>query len=442
MTGPIQVFSHRDTPALRFVLSFIFDTFYGCGFTLMSQKSALNAATPVINYSGDHLSEGIRIVPSGYLSEDDLSLHPLVDFIQWNDLPAFFETEGDLIPFDLFAAVFFLLSRAEEYRKKDRDNHGRFLASHSVLFANDLYSRPLVDEWLMGLLPVIQKQFPGFIPQKRSFRWINTFDVDVAYAYRHRGPLRWLGACAKDLLHLNFYNVFRRLAVQFNGAPDPFDTYHYEAELSVGCDTKYFFLLGNRSRYDKNLSHSGAGLRALISTLSSRAEIGIHPSYESNKSAAILEKEIDRLRNILGEDVVISRQHYLKLSLPQTYRNLIKAGIKEDYSMGYTDRPGFRSGTCTPHYFFDLERQEATQLKLFPLAIMEVSLQDYMGLSAKEAIPIYQSAIDQVKSVNGTFISLWHNESLSETGKWVGWREVYEFMVGLASSRNQNPSKD
>jgi len=441
MTGPIQVFAHRDSPALRFVLSFIFDTFYGCGFTLVSEKSALDVSVPTITYGKDDAGK-LNITPTGYLFQDDLSQYPVIEIVQWKGLPAFFGTGEGNIPFDLFGAIFFLLSRAEEYHNKTRDHHGRFLASHSALFDSGLHSRPLVDEWLMALLPLIRNHFPGFTPQERSFQWINTLDVDVAYAYRHRGPLRWIGACAKDILNLNFSNFFRRMAVRFNGAADPFDTYPYEAELSKGYHKKYFFLLGNRSLYDKNLAHSSTGLRTLISTLASRAEIGIHPSYESNNSLVILEKEIDRLRYILGKKVGISRQHYLKLSLPHTYRNLIKAEIAVDYSMGFADRPGFRSGTCTPHFFFDLEKQETTPLKIVPLTIMEVTLQDYMGLSAKEAMPVYQSFIDQVKAVNGTFVSLWHNESLSESGKWKGWREVYTFMANLANSGARYGEKD
>jgi len=41
--------------------------------------------------------------------------------------------------------------------------------------------------------------------------------------------------------------------------------------------------------------------------------------------------------------------------------------------------------------------------------------------------------IDKVKKVNGTFISLWHNESLSEKWRWKGWRIVYDRLLEYAS---------
>ncbi|HXH18093.1 MAG TPA: hypothetical protein VNJ07_03330, partial [Chitinophagales bacterium] len=37
--------------------------------------------------------------------------------------------------------------------------------------------------------------------------------------------------------------------------------------------------------------------------------------------------------------------------------------------------------------------------------------------------------IDEIKKVNGTFISLWHNNSLCEEKEWSGWKKVYEDMV-------------
>ena len=44
-----------------------------------------------------------------------------------------------------------------------------------------------------------------------------------------------------------------------------------------------------------------------------------------------------------------------------------------------------------------------------------------------------KNIINQVKSVNGTFISLWHNESLSDQKRWKGWRRVYEEMIKYAT---------
>ena len=77
--------------------------------------------------------------------------------------------------------------------------------------------------------------------------------------------------------------------------------------------------------------------------------------------------EKQRLEHILGETVYHNRFHFLRFTLPQSYQQLLACGISDDYSMGYADQIGFRAGTCTPFYFYDLENEIQTTLKVHPL---------------------------------------------------------------------------
>jgi hypothetical protein len=142
-------------------------------------------------------------------------------------------------------------------------------------------------------------------------------------------------------------------------------------------------------------------------------------------------KEKKRLSEIIREEVTISRQHFLLLSFPQTYRNLISSGISEDYSMGYPGIAGFRAGTCTPFYFYDLIKEEATSLKIIPFMAMDVTLRQYLGLSPEDASEKIEMLMNEVKSAGGLFCSIWHNESLHDSGNWKGYREVFENMNQL-----------
>ena len=40
-----------------------------------------------------------------------------------------------------------------------------------------------------------------------------------------------------------------------------------------------------------------------------------------------------------------------------------------------------------------------------------------------------KTIIDSVKKVNGTLVTLWHNESLSSIYPWIGWQSIYEEMI-------------
>ena len=143
----------------------------------------------------------------------------------------------------------------------------------------------------------------------------------------------------------------------------------------------------------------------------------------------VLKKEKERIEKIINVPTKYSRQHYLRVSIPETYQNLIDLEIEEDYSMGYADSVGFRAGTCTPFYFYDLDFEIQTPLKIYPFTLMDTTLNDYMQLTPKQSLGKIAELLKEVKAVNGTFITLFHNESMSGYLRWRGWSRVYETMI-------------
>ena len=131
-----------------------------------------------------------------------------------------------------------------------------------------------------------------------------------------------------------------------------------------------------------------------------------------------------------------SRQHYLRFSLPETYQQLIDLEIEEDYSMGYASHVGFRASTCTPFYFYDLDFEIQTPLKIFPFVLMDTTLNDYMKLTPKQSLGRIKDLYMEVKKVNGTLITLFHNESISGYMRWNGWQRVYQTMLKLIAPAN------
>ena len=131
-----------------------------------------------------------------------------------------------------------------------------------------------------------------------------------------------------------------------------------------------------------------------------------------------------------------SRQHYLRFSLRETYQQLIDLEIEEDYSMGYASHVGFRASTCTPFYFYDLDFEIQTPLKIFPFVLMDTTLNDYMKLTPKQSLGRIKDLYMEVKKVNGTLITLFHNESISGYMRWNGWQRVYQTMLKLIAPAN------
>jgi len=127
------------------------------------------------------------------------------------------------------------------------------------------------------------------------------------------------------------------------------------------------------------------------------------------------------------------RSHFLRLRFPNTYRELIKMGIKNDYSLGYSAVNGFRAGTATPFYFYDLLKEEITTLRVHPFIFMDTAMIDHLRLSPEEAEKVAMDLIDKVKKWGGEAIGIWHNYAMSERGQYAGWQQFFRNTMALAN---------
>jgi len=294
-----------------------------------------------------------------------------------------------------------------------------------------------VNIWIRKVAHVLSKKFPELYFPPLTFTILPTLDIDNAYAIRHRGFLKNTFSITKSLMTFQFYELNRKISILSGARNDPFDSYDRQIDLhsKYAVQARYFVLLGDQGKYDGNLSHKNSAYRRLIQRLHKKASVGIHPSYESNRDPNKLGEEKLRLEEILNEGVTQSRQHYIKLTFPETYRNLVAIGIKEDFSMGFPAHSGFRAGTCTPLLFFDLEKNQVTDLLLHPFCVMDTTLKKYQQISGKNAVAYVSKFIEEISLVGGEFCFIFHNESLGGSGYWKNWTNVYENILKVAVTK-------
>ncbi|MCD6355071.1 MAG: polysaccharide deacetylase family protein [Prolixibacteraceae bacterium] len=426
----ILIYSEEITSRLEYTARLIFTGILKIEVSFTTNSAKFKASeSPKINYSNEKFGNAFFLKPHRLLFCKAL-ISPAFKPVWYNGEKYFFESSPDSdLPFDPLAATFYLVTRYEEYFETEQDRHNRFKAEKSLLFKNGLLEKPVVNSWADLLAEKLSARFPELVFPERKFKFLSTIDIDNAWAYKHKGPWRSSGALAKALARGNSDEWKNRLNVLFGKEPDPYDTFPFLNKLFEGNEknVRFFFLLGDYAHYDKNISHRNKYFKKLIQATAKKYDVGIHPSYLSSKKNGLkrVHTEKRRLEKITGNPIEKSRQHFLRLQFPKTYRRLIKTGITEDYTMGFASQPGFRAGICTPYFFYDLKKEKQTKLKIIPFQVMDVTLQHYLALSPDEAWKKTEQLMQEVKKVRGTFVSVWHNETVTDKDGWEGFREIF-----------------
>ncbi len=419
----IAIYTENITPRISFIVS----TLFGDKAVLVDEISTFSNADAIkINYSSKRIDDSFQIVPFGLLTEKGCKSLPIEIFL-WNDLPAFFKVEGGF-PFDIFSAAFFLLSRYEEYLPHEKDEYGRFSHHESIAFKNQFLKVPLIDLWMQKFWEILRSEFLSQEKEEFSFQFTPTYDIDIAYRFLHHKWYRNAGGFLKDLLAMDGSNFSSRAKTLFFSASDPADVYAWLDALHqrYNLHPVYFFLLAERRKgFDKNLSPSSSGMKLLIRETAGKYAIGIHPSWQSGEDENILRKEISTLRTISQEDISLSRQHYIRMNLPETYRSLLKNGIRQDFSMGYGSINGFRASTSKPFYWYDLIAEKQTHLRIRPFCYMEANSIFEQKDSPQAAAVELQGFYDVIKAVNGELITIFHNHFLTDQREGEEWRKLY-----------------
>src|SRR5688572_21638887 len=117
----IIIYSPHISPRLRYVSKFIFNQGLLCNFILTDNENEfIQSKLAKINYSIKTFESALNINPSGLLNQNKVQGIP-------SDYPE-----------DIFSAVFYHISRYEEWISEKRDQHNRFVPE-------TIFKTPVVD---------------------------------------------------------------------------------------------------------------------------------------------------------------------------------------------------------------------------------------------------------------------------------------------------------
>ncbi len=389
----LLILSPQTSPRLDYVCQVIFRRVLGLDFSITDDEEKYKAHT-----------------------DFKLRYAPKINLLFENDIR---RQDEELLLQDKPALAFYLLTNYEEYLPDcPRDQHRRIIHEQSFVVRHQLHKQATVQRIALEYKALLSKQKTDFSWPSRKYCFIPTFDIDIAYAFKGKTFFHFCGALGKAILTLQWNRARQIVKAQFQqDFQDPYDVYDIEKQLCEQHQLQpiYFFLTSKRTRYDRNISPRSPYFSKLAIQLKNFATIGLHPSYHSkNQNDIINEKKT--LEEKGQVKIQYSRQHFLKVKFPDSYRNLIAAGITDDYSLGFYDRIGFRNGMAIPFPFFDVKENKATNLMLHPLLIMDSAAVQELGMEEKYQKEITE-LIQEVKTVGGNMIALWHSNFMPHGSK-------------------------
>ncbi len=372
----------------------------------------------------------IRLPRNKFFEEEEL-------IVFWGE-PEIKQTSNEvMIEADIFASAFYMLTRWGEKVLPVRDNHDRFPDSENILVKNGLHYRPIVCEYVELIKNLLR--FIGLnVSLRQKYKLRVTHDVDILQRFGNFGD--FARGAVNDILRRRSLRYFFKTIGAYSGYVsgkklDPYDTFDFLMDVSeqVGTVSEFNFIPSRLDEPYAFYDYRDSLVARKVERVKERGHVvGLHGSYRAYNDEVIFREELDRFREAWGINPLVGRQHFLRFSVPLTWRIWDEAGMQDDSTIGFSSHGGFRAGMCYPYRIFDVEERMELELVESPFVLMEVALlkevNDDFGLFWDKAMELYR----QVKRYEGNFILLWHNNSF-DFGKFYDKHDFYSSLVKYLS---------
>jgi hypothetical protein len=409
----LLVYIPKQTPRINYIFRQICGRILGFKVKFCSKVEDFIAFEGVkFSYAKKRLGNEVFVQQFGLLEETGINdLNFSVDV--WEDVACFFRVSSESdVPFDIFSASFYLITRYEEYQPHVKNDVDSYPVEESLAYQHDFLKTPVVDVWAYKLKVILEAKFPDLEFPKKRYKSQFLIAVSRAFKHRHNGFVRFVGASLRDLLQFQLKSMFDRFKTMLRLQQDPYDI--YDELIDFAKDNKlqldFYFQLGNYSRYTKSISYNKRIYHKLIKSMGDYGDLGLLPGFEALSDIEILTKEKKRWQGIVNRSlskVLIKNYH---LNFPDAYLNFNKLEIERDFSMGYQRKVGFRAGTCTSFQFYDLNMEQVSGLIVQPYVMNSNILQ------GKDLYGMIDNLIElksSVRAVNGQMNFIFENSDFA-----------------------------
>ena len=329
------------------------------------------------------------------------------------------QREESIVHIDIFATIFFMLTRWEEYVETKRDSHSRFSHKDSLAYKFNFLERPIVNEYVEFLWSLLLQHGCRERREKRDFSLLVTHDIDEILRYPNFTKV--IKGMVGDIIYrknplLSLETLYTYSSIKQKKIKDPYDTFDEIMDLSDEHSIKsyFFFMSGGTSSYDNRYNINDLKVKKIIENIKTRGHhVGFHPSYNAYNNHQQFKVEKEALQRVNNKPIKYGREHYLRFEVPTTWQIWEDNQLEWCSNLAYAKKDGFRAGCCTPYPVFNILTQKKLNLIERPLIMMEVTfmelINDYSEIEKK--IDYYMQTI---KKYNGEFVLLWHNAAFKE----------------------------
>ena len=423
----ILVYSHKITPRLTYIFRQIFIRILELpvDFTSTIEKFVSHSG-PKLSYTHQPLGKEFFIRSHDLLFQQGIQEVP-IEVLNWSGIPAFFKLgKPSQLPYDIFAASFYLMSRYEEYLPHVKDELGRFSSDQCLAVQNNFLELPVIDLWAKNFYEFFIKKFPELKTNKTpSNSLIPLIDVVSPYKYKHKSFLRNLAQVFLNISKFKLWIILEHIMVLLGFWKDPWNNFDDFLGFFKKAKLKprFFFLFSKISYYDQGISVFNSHFHSLIKYVADYHKSSLLVSTEARQKARSFKTEIERFEKIIHRNTKFLRFNTGVTSVFDTYRNVLGMEEMADFSLGYHDKIGYRASTAVPFRFYDLENEVETALVLYAVVATEDALRK---LDAHSAFQKLKQLQNQIPTPTGVHVFSVSNAIFSPNNNNKSWKQAYK----------------
>lgn len=158
------IYTPRITKRLNYIFKLFFKDIIRVPYSLSSDIEAFHAFEgSKIVYGSQAETHTVFFGSAEILFESGLNSQEL-NTVEYKNIQVPFPVyqKESILPFDVFAAAFYFVSRYEEYMPYRKDKYGRYTAPESFAYNHGFLHKPIINIWAYEIVEIIQQHYPEF----------------------------------------------------------------------------------------------------------------------------------------------------------------------------------------------------------------------------------------------------------------------------------------